>query len=114
MPSTPRSESVQSFRLSDEESSVAWETGSQAIQSSNGDEDDKVSELDLSQEREPQLVMPSISMPVEGVIERETQKSEVIAAMQQKTQQWRATQRRPPDGAVLQPEDEEDSLSSSS
>jgi septin family protein len=63
MPSTPRSESVQSFRLSDEDSSVAWETGSQVIQSSNGDEDDKVSDLDLSQEREPQLVMPSISMP---------------------------------------------------
>jgi len=63
MPTTPRSESVQSFRLSDEESSVAWETNSQAIQSSNGDDDDKVSELDLSQDREPQLVMPSISMP---------------------------------------------------
>jgi septin family protein len=63
MPITPRSESVQSFRLSDEDSSVAWETNSQAIQSSNGDEDDKLSELDLSQEREPQLVMPSISMP---------------------------------------------------
>ena len=63
MPTTPRSESVQSFRLSDEESSVAWETNSQAIQSSNGDDDDKVSELDLAQEREPQLVMPSISMP---------------------------------------------------
>lgn len=63
MPTTPRSESVQSFRLSDEESSVAWETNSQAVQSSNGDDDDKVSELDLSQEREPQLVMPSISMP---------------------------------------------------
>ena len=63
MPTTPRSESVQSFRLSDEEASVGWETHSQAIQSSNGDEDDGVSELDLSQEREPQLVMPSIAMP---------------------------------------------------
>jgi septin family protein len=63
MPTTPRSESVQSFRLSDEEASVGWETNSQAIQSSNGDEDDRVSDLDLSQEREPQLVMPSISMP---------------------------------------------------
>jgi len=63
MPTTPRSESVQSFRLSDEEASVGWETNSQAIQSSNGDEDDGVSELDLGQEREPQLVMPSISMP---------------------------------------------------
>ena len=64
MPTTPRSESVQSFRLSDEESSVAWETNSQAVQSLSGDDDDdKVSELDLGQEREPQLVMPSISMP---------------------------------------------------
>jgi septin family protein len=65
MPTTPRSESVQSFRLSDEEASVGWEINSQAIQSSNGDEDedDRVSNLDLSQEREPQLVMPSISMP---------------------------------------------------
>lgn len=63
MPTTPRSESVQSFRLSDEEASVGWETNSQAIQSSNGDDDDRVSELDLGQEREPQLVMPSISMP---------------------------------------------------
>ncbi|KAM0715812.1 hypothetical protein Q7P37_008326 [Cladosporium fusiforme] len=64
MPGTPRSESVQSFRLSDEEASVASETNSQAIHSSSGDDDDdRVSELDLGQEREPQLVMPSISMP---------------------------------------------------
>lgn len=64
MPTTPRSESVQSFRLSDEECSVASETNSQAVHSSSGDDDDQVSELDLGQEREPQLVMPSISMPV--------------------------------------------------
>lgn len=64
MPGTPRSESVHSFRLSDEEVSVTSETNSQAVHSSSGDdEDDKVSELDLGQEREPQLVMPSISMP---------------------------------------------------
>lgn len=64
MPGTPRSESVQSFRLSDEEASVISDNNSHAIQSSSGDdEDDRVSELDLEQEREPQLVMPSISMP---------------------------------------------------
>jgi septin family protein len=63
MPTTPRSESVQSFQLSDEESSVVWETSSQAVHSSSGDDDDKVSELDLGQGRETQLVMPSISMP---------------------------------------------------
>ena len=63
LPGTPRSESVQSFRLSDEEASVASETNSQAIHSSSGDDDDQVSELDLGQAREPQLVMPSIAMP---------------------------------------------------
>jgi hypothetical protein len=53
-------------------------------------------------------------MPVEGVIERENQRSEVIAAMQQKIQRWKVTQKRPPDGAVWQRADEGDSLSSSS
>lgn len=63
LPGTPRSESVSSLRLSDEEASVVSETHSQAIEFSNDDDDDGVSELDLSQGREPQLVMPSISMP---------------------------------------------------
>jgi GTPase SAR1 family protein len=52
-PSTPRSSSPKSFRLSDED-----ETNSQALQSSNGDDDDG-SVL----ERTPQLVMPSLAMP---------------------------------------------------
>jgi hypothetical protein len=60
------------------------------------------------------LSLSMSSMPVEGVIERENQRSEVIAAMQQKTQRWKAAQKRPPDGAALQRADEEDSLSSSS
>ncbi|KAI5370790.1 Putative P-loop containing nucleoside triphosphate hydrolase [Septoria linicola] len=58
-PSTPRSGSPKSFRLSDEEHSVRDETGSQAICSSSGDEGQSP---DL--ERTPQLVMPSLSMPV--------------------------------------------------
>ncbi|EGP92280.1 unnamed protein product [Zymoseptoria tritici ST99CH_1E4] len=51
--STPRSTSPKSFRLSDED-----ETGSQALQSSNGDEGDH-----SLLERTPQLVMPSLAMP---------------------------------------------------
>ncbi|KAK3675319.1 hypothetical protein LTR78_004829 [Recurvomyces mirabilis] len=63
MPSTPRSASPKSFRLSDEECSVADETGSQAVQSSSGDDDEDV-ELEMSHESSmPQLVMPSIAMP---------------------------------------------------
>ncbi|KAK3057812.1 hypothetical protein LTR09_000887 [Extremus antarcticus] len=56
MPSTPRSGSPKSFRLSDEEVSVASDTQSQAVQSTSGDEDE--SHITL-----PQLVMPSIAMP---------------------------------------------------
>ncbi|KAM3415953.1 hypothetical protein BST61_g9443 [Cercospora zeina] len=58
-PSTPRSGSPKSFRLSDEEISVADETGSQAICSSSGDE-----EQNQHGQPTPQLVMPSLSMPV--------------------------------------------------
>lgn len=58
-PSTPRSGSPKSFRLSDEEISVTDDTGSQAICSSSG-EDDTSNDV----ERTPQLVMPSLSMPV--------------------------------------------------
>ena len=58
-PSTPRSGSPKSFRLSDEEGSVADESNSQAIQSSIGEED----EGNISVERMPQLVMPSLAMP---------------------------------------------------
>lgn len=70
MPSTPRSSSMKSFRLSDEEASNADETGSQAIQSSSGEEEEGdtidqdtapgAAERDGSM---PQLVMPSIAMP---------------------------------------------------
>ena len=64
MPSTPRTGSPKSFRLSDEECSMADETGSQAIQSSCGDEDE-VAETDGTRDGSmPQLVMPSISVPV--------------------------------------------------
>ncbi|CAK1354333.1 hypothetical protein CB0940_01802 [Cercospora beticola] len=58
-PSTPRSGSPKSFRLSDEEISVADDTGSQAICSSSGDE-----EQSQHGQPTPQLVMPSLSMPV--------------------------------------------------
>ncbi|KAF2212234.1 hypothetical protein CERZMDRAFT_97511 [Cercospora zeae-maydis SCOH1-5] len=58
-PSTPRSGSPKSFRLSDEEISVADETGSQAICSSGGDE-----EQNEHGQPTPQLVMPSLSMPI--------------------------------------------------
>ena len=67
MPSTPRSGSLKSFRLSDEESNIADETGSQAIQSSSGEDDDDEGSSRLASNdtdgAEPQLVMPSISMP---------------------------------------------------
>lgn len=63
MPSTPRSGSPKSFRLSDEESSVADETGSQAIQSSNSDEDEELACDGDKSNSMPQLVMPSIAIP---------------------------------------------------
>ncbi|RMZ01102.1 hypothetical protein D0862_06484 [Hortaea werneckii] len=63
IPGTPRSGSPKSFRLSDEEGSIADDTGSQAIQSSCGDEDDgSVTDPNRSGGM-PQLVMPSIAMP---------------------------------------------------
>ncbi|KAK5111106.1 hypothetical protein LTR62_005305 [Meristemomyces frigidus] len=64
-PSTPRSASPKSFRLSDEECSVADETGSQAVQSSSGDDEDlEIMALDKSNVSSiPQLVMPSIAIP---------------------------------------------------
>jgi septin family protein len=63
MPSTPRSGSPKSFRLSDEEVSIASDTGSQAIQSSSGDDDDAASVDHSKGQAMPQLVMPSITMP---------------------------------------------------
>ncbi|KAI7304987.1 hypothetical protein KC315_g14900 [Hortaea werneckii] len=63
IPGTPRSGSPKSFRLSDEEGSIADDTGSQAIQSSCGDEEGG-SVADPSRSGGmPQLVMPSIAMP---------------------------------------------------
>lgn len=62
MPSTPRSGSPKSFRLSDEETSVTSETHSQALQSSSGEEDDERAD-DAALGVMPQLVMPSIAMP---------------------------------------------------
>ncbi|TKA69478.1 hypothetical protein B0A55_08950 [Friedmanniomyces simplex] len=64
MPSTPRSGSPKSFRLSDEEGSMADETGSQAVQSSSsGEEDEEVHAGESENSSMPQLVMPSISVP---------------------------------------------------
>lgn len=60
---TPRSGSPKSFRLSDEEISIASDTGSQAIQSSSGDDDDGESVDNSKSDAMPQLVMPSITMP---------------------------------------------------
>lgn len=60
MPSTPRSGSMQSLLLSDEEVSVMSDTNSQVLQSSIDEDEEEVSS---TQERLPQLVMPSISMP---------------------------------------------------
>ena len=60
---TPRSGSPKSFRLSDEEVSIASDAGSQAIQSSSGEEDDGASVDNSNTQAMPQLVMPSITMP---------------------------------------------------
>ncbi|KAK3691277.1 hypothetical protein LTR37_018722 [Vermiconidia calcicola] len=62
MPSTPRSGSPKSFRLSDEEASVASDSNSQAIQSSSEEDDDSVADGAKAQAL-PQLVMPSLAMP---------------------------------------------------
>ncbi|EMC94593.1 hypothetical protein BAUCODRAFT_35824 [Baudoinia panamericana UAMH 10762] len=63
MPSTPRSGSPKSFRLSDEEGSVIDDTGSQVIQSSNGDDEEDATAEDSRDSSMPQLVMPSIAIP---------------------------------------------------
>lgn len=68
---TPRSASLRSLRLSDEEGSVIDDAGSQAIQGSSSEEEgdeDVVRQEDVVGADEPtplgpQLVMPSISMP---------------------------------------------------
>ncbi|KAF2768810.1 hypothetical protein EJ03DRAFT_343724 [Teratosphaeria nubilosa] len=61
LPSTPRSGSPKSLRLSDEEASITDEFGSQAVESSNEDEDVVGGSKTDSM---PLLVMPSIAMPV--------------------------------------------------
>lgn len=61
LPLTPRSGSPKSFRLSDEEASIASDNGSQAVHSSSGEEEEEPA--GESEDRMPQLVMPSISMP---------------------------------------------------
>jgi hypothetical protein len=68
--STPRSPSVKSVRLSDEEGSIIDDTASQALHSSSEDDDifadDTLIESTsptMPQSSIPQLVMPSISMP---------------------------------------------------
>ncbi|KAK3067537.1 hypothetical protein LTR53_015544 [Teratosphaeriaceae sp. CCFEE 6253] len=63
MPSTPRTGSPKSFRLSDEEGSVVDDASSQAVQSSNGEEDEEVPADDSREGSMPQLVMPSIAVP---------------------------------------------------
>ena len=63
LPSTPRSGSPKSFRLSDEEASLASETGSQAVQSASGEEEEEEDDGVSKSEAMPQLVMPSIAMP---------------------------------------------------
>ncbi|ORY08690.1 Septin-domain-containing protein [Clohesyomyces aquaticus] len=60
LPSTPKSVSLQSLKLSDEESGVD-DAASQAIASSGEDEDEEA--LGHSAGTFPQLVMPSIQMP---------------------------------------------------
>ncbi|WPG97588.1 Hypothetical protein R9X50_00036600 [Acrodontium crateriforme] len=66
MVGTPRSGSPKSVRLSDEENgSVADDASSQAVLSSNGDDENEQSVNGENDKRSsmPQLVMPSISMP---------------------------------------------------
>ncbi|KAL6712443.1 hypothetical protein ACN47E_000320 [Coniothyrium glycines] len=61
IPSTPRSESLVSLKLSDEEFTLE-DSASQAIASS-GDEEDETYTQQAASEPFPQLVMPSIQMP---------------------------------------------------
>lgn len=61
--STPRSGSPKSFRLSDDEGSMADDTRSQAVESSIGDSDDLGAVEGSGVSSMPQLVMPSIAMP---------------------------------------------------
>lgn len=58
MPSTPRSGSPKSFRLSDEEVSLEGDSNSQAVESENGEEEEVTGPQGM-----PQLVMPHIAMP---------------------------------------------------
>ncbi|EME88129.1 uncharacterized protein MYCFIDRAFT_148748 [Pseudocercospora fijiensis CIRAD86] len=60
LPSETRSGSPKSLRLSDEESSIADEGHSQAVLSSSGDDE----EYNLRVQNMPQLVMPSLAMPI--------------------------------------------------
>lgn len=61
MPSTPRSGSPKSFRLSDEEVSLEGDSNSQAVASEDGEEEDDGGVG--SGHGMPQLVMPHIAMP---------------------------------------------------
>lgn len=60
---TPRSVSLKSFRLSDEEGSEAADSGSQAVASSEEGEGSEVGVRTEGEGSAPQLVMPSIKMP---------------------------------------------------
>lgn len=65
-PGTPRTSSMRSFKLSDEELSVASDTGSQAVHSSSSEEEAMVpldTSITSAAHRESELVMPSIAIP---------------------------------------------------
>jgi hypothetical protein len=62
MPSTPKSVSMRSFRLSDEESALD-DSASQAIMSSGEEDDEEKAENEEVSNSFPELVMPSIQMP---------------------------------------------------
>lgn len=67
LPSTPRSASVRSLRLSDEEGSIIDDSASQPVHSSSDDDEILVDDTLIPSAEPlnslPQLVMPSISMP---------------------------------------------------
>ncbi|KAF2721818.1 hypothetical protein K431DRAFT_284501 [Polychaeton citri CBS 116435] len=62
LPSTPRSASVRSLRLSDEEASVTSDPNSHAVQSSSSEEYEPPPQQQSGGSM-PQLVMPSLAMP---------------------------------------------------
>ncbi|KAI9687974.1 MAG: hypothetical protein M1820_010372 [Bogoriella megaspora] len=64
-PSTPKTSSIRSVRLSDDEESVVEDSASQAVDSSNEDEEAESirGKQDISAGPTPELVMPSIKMP---------------------------------------------------